>query len=145
MTDTVTSGIAPTPRPWRVNYHDAGRYIADLSADLGKNGGGIMQIRTIATVLKYCGDAEAAANAALIVKCVNLHDELVAALLEAREIIDDLLDSEIDNNTTEPGEQHTREYKRRHVVIDSSGGRDIPIFEAIISKIDALVIKAEAS
>lgn len=37
---------------------------------------------------RLCGSAEAAANAAHIVKCVNMHDELVAALETMVGVID---------------------------------------------------------
>ncbi len=72
-----------TPRPWSVNYHETGQYVANLFAELGKNESGIMQVRTIATVLKYADEDEAAANAALIIAAVNAwddRDELIAVL-----------------------------------------------------------------
>lgn len=64
---------------------------------------------------------------------------LATALTEARAYLDEQLYVEIDNNTINPAGK-TRDERRATVIIDESGGRQIPILEALIARIDAALV-----
>lgn len=71
-----------TQTPWMTN--PAGEMLPDdwmIVADMGKTPNGIQQISTVARALSIRQTPETtAANAAFIVRAVNAHEQLVAAL-----------------------------------------------------------------
>ena len=70
------SGTKPTPGPWVL----AGRYIQGPEQDIGDGDVGRLNIATCAVDWSSNGDPEQQANARLIVRAVNCHADLVAAL-----------------------------------------------------------------
>ena len=72
----MTSGATPTPGPWVL----AGRYIQGTEQDIGDGDVGRLNIATCAVDWSSNGDPEQQANARLIVRAVNCHADLVAAL-----------------------------------------------------------------
>ena len=66
-----------TQGEWKFNKHETGRYCGDIDCEIGLGANGIMNIRTIAIVLKNAGEVESQANAELIVKAVNERQALV--------------------------------------------------------------------
>ena len=75
-------GTKPTPGPWVVER--GGELMPPnerlIVAMLGKNENGIQMIRTIGRTYGFAGPDESVANASLIVRAVNCHADLVAAL-----------------------------------------------------------------
>lgn len=130
MTDKQAKREA-TPRPWYVytgQSNDDGEYdaIAISANGKGPNGGWVglhvarMPVPDDRSFNKRTR-AEINANAELIVRCVNEHDALVAALEEAREYFDQRADISAKN------ENAPNEEMRLLAVIDaalSRGGRD---------------------
>ena len=80
----------PTPGPWMVER--GGELMPPnerlIVAMLGKNENGIQMIRTIGRTYGFAGPDESVANASLIVRAVNCHADLVAALKEVLALSD---------------------------------------------------------
>lgn len=77
---------AHTPTPWIFIRHDAQfPHYGHIQGSYGKDAEGNESILTIATIIKYASPEEGPANGAFIVRAVNAHDELVAALKRALE------------------------------------------------------------
>ena len=78
---------------WKANFHDGGRYEADISCDLGELPNGIMSIRTVAVCLKNGTIEENSNNPTAIVSAVNntwlknINPESVPDLLEALDLV----------------------------------------------------------
>ena len=72
----MTSGAKPTPGPWVL----AGWYIQGTEQDIGDGDVGRLNIATCAVDWSSNGDPEQQANARLIVRAVNCHADLAAAL-----------------------------------------------------------------
>ena len=83
----------PTPGPWMVER--GGELMPPnerlIVAMLGKNENGIQMIRTIGRTYGFAGPDESVANASLIVRAVNCHADLVAALEDAERLISALI------------------------------------------------------
>ncbi len=69
--------VLHTQGEWKVEKHEEGRYFGNITSELGRNEKGYMNIRTIAIILKNCGEEEAQANAELICKAVNERQHLL--------------------------------------------------------------------
>lgn len=84
-----------TPTPWMTS--PCGALAPDdvmIVADFGRNENGIQQISTVAKALSIRQTKEVtAANAAFIVRCVNVHEELLAAL---KGLMDDTSEEALD-------------------------------------------------
>lgn len=74
---------------WKSNFHDSGRYGADITCDLGELPNRIMSIRTVAICLKNGTTEENTSNPEAIIQAVNgtwlngINPESVGDLLEA--------------------------------------------------------------
>ena len=85
------SATKPTPGPWVL----AGRYIQGPEQDIGDGDGGRLNIATCAVDWSRNGNPEQQANAALIVRAVNCHADLVAALQKLVSYNEDIRDGKI--------------------------------------------------
>lgn len=125
-----------TPTPWRAIPGETSIWTDINPEDLSSYGLGIMVAETPPPLPSQRGNPsyeERSANAAFIVRAVNCHDDLVAALKEARDFISE-----------ERSVRHSS-----HVVLGGEDGMDpegailVSEADARLAQIDAALAKAE--
>jgi hypothetical protein len=96
MSNIDKDGNAHTPTPWYLETTSSGLWIGVEKATGGKVGDVIVSL-DVGEEYNPWHNELAAANAAFIVHCVNLHEELVGALERIRDLDDVSANSEAIN------------------------------------------------
>jgi hypothetical protein len=119
--------------PWRIAENEHNLACAPWSGAVAIEAPNDEGSGSVPAIVCWMTRPNGADGAALIVEAVNQHDGLVAALNVAREVIDDLLNSEIASYTMAPSSA-TQAERRAHVHPHDMG--DIALLEDALAKID---------